>query len=345
MANKFEDSSEGANDNKSRVTCGGYEIGDYRIEISSDSAKESIKTNFPDFEIRSIESLSEEKRLKGMSNEVFLVNGEYIFRFPRHKKGNSVLQVELAVVPKLHDYLSTEVPNFEYVGKQVEGDLKFIGYKEITGEILTKDILEDESGKPNPHITEQIATFFNEIHSFDTNEALASGVKERDMKKFFEGQLEDAREQVYPVLRKRFSDEADSMIGKIEKAFGDYLSDNENFKYKRSLLHGDLEAMHIIVDPHKRNLVGIIDFGGLHVGDPDYDLFRPYLHYGREFIEKLSKHYSDTINSDRLFKKLDFFGTAQIVHRTLRPILLNDEKSLSGWALPKLRERLLENKA
>lgn len=42
-------------------------------------AQHNIRTNFPDFVVNGIEFLGE-----GMDSAAFLVNGEWVFRFPKH---------------------------------------------------------------------------------------------------------------------------------------------------------------------------------------------------------------------------------------------------------------------
>lgn len=327
---KQEDANGAESDSESLSR---YEPGDYRLGISQELARESIESNFPEFKNCTIRLFSE-----GLGSVVFLVNDEYVFRFPRHEKADVVLGVERAIVPKLHDYSGVPVPDFQYAGLQAGRNLHFVGYPLLRGERLTKEILYEKSDTPNPQLVKQIATFFRELHAFDLHEARASGVKERNLRRFFEGQREDARDHVYPVLRERLGAAAETMIEKIEKAFSEYLSDAGNFSYIPALIHGDLEVEHILIDPRTRDVTGIIDFGGIRVSDPDEDLWRPYFHYGKRFIEELLKNYPHE-NPSHLFRKMEFFWTAQIIHRTLRPILIGDEKKLKN-KLPQLVERL-----
>ena len=88
-----------------------------------------------------------------------------------------------------------------------------------------------------------------------------------------------------------------------------------------------------------RKIAGIIDWGGARIGDPDYDLWRPYSHYGSEFVEEFLKHCPHQ-SPECLQKKLDFFFRAQMIHRTVRQIMLGDQE-MARWNLERVRKQAL----
>ncbi len=336
MENNFEEN----NGNETRITTkGGYEVGDYRIEIPIEGAEQEVKDNFRDFSIESFISLSE-----GMGNAVFLANDSTVFRFPKHEKASRSLEKEIVMLPKLKENLSVSIPDFKFIGTRKKENLKFVGYEKIEGVPLTKELLENQLPERKTLLAKDIADFFNQLHTFDINEAKGYGIEEKDFKEMFQGLLIDAREYVYPVLKERLPDEAAAMEDKIENVFNNYLSNEKNFEYDPKLLHGDLEAEHILMNAQTHHVSGILDFGGLQIGDPDYDLWRPFYHYGKEFTKELLRYYPHQ-NEKLIFEKMDFFWTAQTIHRALRPILLGDQESVKDIALPNLKSRLLETES
>src|SRR3989344_6596448 len=86
-----------------------YVPGDYRIEIPIEVAESSIRTSFPDFPLRIIEPLGH-----GLGNAGFLVNGNYVFRFPRYEQANQSIAMEVAVLPKLQRTLDLSIHQIEY---------------------------------------------------------------------------------------------------------------------------------------------------------------------------------------------------------------------------------------
>ncbi len=313
-------------------------VSDYRAHISPEFARESIEQALPDFRVDSIEMFTEHS----IGSVTFLVNGEYIFRFPRHEKAEKSLEMELRVVPELHDKVSVPIPDFEFSGSQSGKPFHFVGYKKLEGKELTSEILNDADGNPDPKIVKEIATFFSEMHGLDIEKARRSGLEERNEEQFFHTQLKEARQHVFPALREQFPKEMESIIKKIEETFEDYFSDKKNFEYIPKVLHGDLEAEHILIDPRTHVVTGILDFGSVHIGDPDYDLWRPYSHFGKKFIDALLEYYPHA-DSKQLFQKMEFFWTAQVIHRVLRVILVDDKEEIS-YGLDRVKERLLDKK-
>ena len=301
-----------------------YEPGEYRIEIPVDTAREDIENSFLDFKVERIEYLSE-----GIGSTTFLVNGEFVFRFAKNEQSSASTEKEIKVLPEIQTKIDVPVPIFEYVGSQ-RSNLRLVGYKKIEGDRLEK---VDEK------LTRQLATFFQQLHSIDIATAEQWRLHKQNFHSFYENELEDARGYVYSLLKQAYPADAQRIKDYIEQLFATYLSDKENFKNKPAVLHGDLEAEHIIFNKQSRKIAGIIDWGGARIGDPDYDLWRPYSHYGSEFVEEFLKHCPHQ-SPECLQKKLDFFFRAQMIHRTVRQIMLGDQE-MARWNLVRVRKQAL----
>lgn len=310
-----------------------YTPGEYRVEIPVETAQEDIERAFPDVRVKQIEYLSE-----GMGSTVFLVNGEFVFRFAKNEKADASIEKETKALPGIQKQISCSVPAFEYVGKQ-RNQLRVVGYRKIEGEELTKAELVSPEGEADPGLTKQLAELFRELHSMDTVTAEQWGLREQNFRSLYKNELEDARDHVYPAAAHAYPSDAQKMKEHIERLFAGYLGDDKNFEYKPAVLHGDLEAQHVMFDRQSRKITGIIDWGRMRIGDPDYDLFRPMSHYGNEFIDEFLKYYPHP-DPERLRRKLDFFFRAQMVHRTVRAVMLGDQEQ-AKWHLERLRKQTL----
>ena len=104
-----------------------------------------------------------------------------------------------------------------------------------------------------------------------------------------------------------------------------YLSDDRNFAYAPVLLHGDLGANHIIYNPDSRSISGVIDFGGVCIGDPDYDYTYLYADYwGPDFARQVPKYYDDR-DMDLLVRKLEFFNRCNPVDHLVTGLQREDD--------------------
>ena len=114
---------------------------------------------------------------------------------------------------------------------------------------------------------------------------------------------------------------------KIDIAFNSYLNNLNNFDYKPSLLHNDLSGNHILINVNDKQVEGIIDFGDMAIGDPDYDLTLLFAEFGENFINKLLQFYNRP-NSSTLIEKLKFFNLANVLLRIQRLIIAKDEHEI-----------------
>lgn len=74
------------------------------IVITPDAAKQLIESQFPQLIPVELEFFG-----KGWDNSAFLVNQEYVFRFPRRQMGADCMASEIAVLPKLAANLSLSI--------------------------------------------------------------------------------------------------------------------------------------------------------------------------------------------------------------------------------------------
>lgn len=315
------------------LTSARYQPGEYRTKISIDIARADIEKNFPQFKLEDIEYLDE-----GIGNIVFLVNKVFIFRFAKNGKASLSIEKEIGALSEIRKRVDLPVPVFEYIGRQ-NNQLLIVGYKKIEGDNLAKSDFVDPTRKVDEEIARQLVTFFQQLSSIDVVIAKQWGLQEQNFYSIYENELKDARDYVYPLLGELYPNDALRIKEYIEQLFLGYLGDEANFSYKSGVLHGDLEAGHIMFDKRLRKITGIIDWGGVRIGDPDYDIWRPYSHYGQEFIDEFLKQYS-CFSPERLCRKLDFFFRAQMVHRTVRAIMVRDQKQ-ARWHSARLRKQAL----
>ena len=290
-------------------------------------AKENIRNSFPQFEIKAISFIGE-----GLDSKAFIVNDEFIFRFPKHEEVVSQFKAEISLLPKLRPQVRLEIPNFEYVGQQQENGFPFVGYKKIHGVGLERELLSRLSSDLQNKLIREISDFIQQVHSFPVDAAKNSGVKVADFKKNYTSDLENMRKDAYHLLDQ-------NAINYVEKLLKDYLSDEENFDFTPALLHADFSPDHIIYNKDKKDIAGVIDFGDIEIGDPDYDLMYLYEDYwGEDFIRELLKYYPHN-HPERLMKKLDFFSRCDTIHGVLIGLHRKDDRILQ-WALKKLKEEV-----
>src|SRR3989338_5461308 len=80
-----------------------------RREIRTHEAKIKIRSTFPDLDVKTIRFLAE-----GVDNEVYEVNGDLVFRFPKTRENKRELAHEAHALALLDREIFTEVPAVLY---------------------------------------------------------------------------------------------------------------------------------------------------------------------------------------------------------------------------------------
>jgi aminoglycoside 2''-phosphotransferase len=116
------------------------------------------------------------------------------------------------------------------------------------------------------------------------------------------GYLDDllrARKDVFPLL-------AGNVRYDVESQLEAFLDDDANFTNAPTLLHAELWPEHVLFSRASGRLAGVIDFGDVSIGDPDYDLAFLASKLGKDFIARLLRHHPHSAPA-RLAEKIRSF--------------------------------------
>jgi aminoglycoside 2''-phosphotransferase len=92
--------------------------------------------------------------------------------------------------------------------------------------------------------------------------------------------------KVYPLLLQHQVQWAEDLFSRI-------LSSPASFEYKPALIHGDLAPYHILFDPERSSISGVLDFGVSGIGDPALDFGTLITTYGERWIAQCAAAYPD----------------------------------------------------
>src|SRR5262249_37149370 len=114
--------------------------------------------------VREISIQSITLNTEGLMNDIVIVNGEIVFRFPKHEYSSKHLKNETGILRLLRNYISLQIPSPLY-----EMDDALV-YRFIPGESLRRDVLMGASQDDQQAIADQLAQFFKELHGIPINE-------------------------------------------------------------------------------------------------------------------------------------------------------------------------------
>ncbi|MDP7454195.1 MAG: phosphotransferase, partial [Candidatus Peribacteraceae bacterium] len=142
-----------------------------------EQAKRELEERFPNLKITSISFLDE-----GLDNRVFIVNDDYIFRFPKTEKTSKFLEREVTLMPFLAKHVTTKIPSYEFVSMPSERYRTCLaGCIAFTGETLNPECYKSLDNSDRENFLGAIAQFMREMHSVPVEDARkCEGVSEWD---------------------------------------------------------------------------------------------------------------------------------------------------------------------
>ncbi len=249
---------------------------------------------------------------------VFLVNKKTTFRFPRRKYYADKLPLEVDFITKFKKLSPIPIPNLKL---HIDKSLKFpyVTYPFIPGVQFKKELASTFSQEEQLTITKQLAHFLSALHSFPLKKIKALKKYRLEDLKAWKNRLEKIKQIVFPYIQ---SNEKKW----IERVFNNFFAVMKKSKIKPCVTHSDIMPEHIIVDPKKHSLSGIIDFGDIAIGDPAFD-FTFLNKYGKDFLTKVYEEYK--LPLDQYFEtRRQFYEDRLVVTNLEHSIGLKDKKKI-----------------
>jgi len=243
-----------------------------------DALLESIRSEYPDLRIVSVEYNG-----NGQNNDVLVVNGEFIFRFPKYMDALKRLRIETAILTGIAGRVSLPVPDPVFVN--IEGravGAAFMGYRKLAGEPLWRKTFQAiDDSETLQRLANQLGRFLKELHSVPA-ESIGCELPVLD--------ADDKCADLYARIREKlFSYMRPDAREWTARHFEAFLNDKHPFDLV--LKHGDFGTSNILFDRQQQTICGVIDFGGSGLGDPAYDLAGLLSSYGEAFVRRCSEVY------------------------------------------------------
>ncbi len=255
-------------------------IWDKTIEVTPDMVQALLLSQF-NLEATTIELLGQ-----GFDNTAFLVNQQFVFRFPHKAQALNFMENEIMLLPYLANKLPFPVPSPQFIGKPSDVyPFVFLGYPVLPGTLLaeTCEPLVDDI-----NFAQIVGSWLAQLHSLpvlDKHRANLKGVNDWRLS------IEQRTGRVKTTLVQYH----DSFIScGFDPAYLSELMDSfqmlDTTIAKHSYLHGDLYAKHILINEHKLP-VGFIDWGDMHIGHPALDIALGFIIFTDNALQAFTDAY------------------------------------------------------
>jgi aminoglycoside 2''-phosphotransferase len=217
----------------------------------------------------------------GIVNDIVVINDQLIARFPKNAQARERLARESRVLELVRERVEMPVPQYEYQAEDI------VIYRMLTGEPLTREVIFRQDEAVQDVLAEQLALFLSQLHTIPRElvEQRAIGASEavRSLEDW-SVMFDDVQRELFPFLwahQKTW----------VRQLFAPVLDGQINLRYEPALIHGDLGVYHILYDPIRRRINGIIDFGTAGLGDPASDYACLIQALGERFLQRMARFY------------------------------------------------------
>ena len=243
---------------------------------------------------------------EGYDSTAFDVNRGLVFRFPKRADVEAQLFVETAILPRLAEGTPVPIPQFSFRGKPSEQFPRhFAGYPKLPGvsgiglNLDRSQLLE---------LAPVLGGFLSFVHSFPVNVAAQCGVPECAPEALIEEVRAEAVSDVHVVTHVGL----DALEGPLRTLFSTGIEADEMNRVTPTLVHRDLAAEHILLDPASKRVTGIIDWSEISVSDPAID-FAGIFHWGGlDFTNAVLSHYQVRVD-DGLLERARLLAAAKCI--------------------------------
>ena len=132
-------------------------------------------------------------------HDVFIINKELVFRFPRAESVRDHLKHEIAFLNFLKDKVNIEIPDYKYISKNKD----FAGYPIIGGQILSPSTFKVLSKKNKEKVINSLIGFVNTFHKIKQSDFVR--FKPRKRSDFIEDEKkieQELKKTLFPKLTK-----------------------------------------------------------------------------------------------------------------------------------------------
>jgi aminoglycoside 2''-phosphotransferase len=277
------------------------------------SQLQQIREVYPDLTVK-LEAL---QLTHGQFNDVLLVDGALVFRFPRSARAATILQAEAALLQALQRRLPLKIPDPTYIGvDRQSGQLAFMGYRLIPGVPLKREaVAAIQNASSLQRLAVQLADFLRDLHSVPVDE-LKMTLPVHDGRDAWEHMYDRLQAEVFGCMR------SEARVT-VARRFESFLAEPSHFAYHPVLRHGDFGGSNILYDVTVREISGVIDFGFAGLGDPAVDL-AALSWYGEAFLDQIFTAYPD-LAAPEVQARARFYRSTHALQQALWALETGDE--------------------
>jgi aminoglycoside 2''-phosphotransferase len=214
----------------------------------------------------------------GEDHAVVVLDERWVFRFPRSAAAAACAGTERRLLGRLNAVSAVATPRYEHVSQA--GD--FGGYRMIAGQELTEAAFAALPHQAQETVLDEIGRFLGVLHTLPAAlVARPDGEPTIEDAAWFAARYAERRARLAEALGPALLVGADRFYAAFPAAVATTAA---------AVIHHDFSEDHILLDPQRQRLAGVIDFTDAALGDPAFD-FTYLWSYGRRAPARALRSY------------------------------------------------------
>jgi len=218
----------------------------------------------------------------------------WVVRVPRHTEAAASLAREALLLEALAGRLPLPIPRPTFYESVAADGVSFSVHRRVEGLELDRRLWQDLPDSLRADLPARLGGFLRALHEVEPEVGIGAGLREVDhaslMCAWARRTAPDGRLPLAPDL-----------LRDLHTVLGEWVADEAGLRYAPAILHADISPGHVLFDPDRHAITGIIDWGDAVIGDPARDLIFLYEDWGGDFLDMALGGYSgDRSGRDRL---------------------------------------------
>ena len=189
----------------------------------ADEHRAFVERRWPELGVRTFEPVG-----GGWDCFTYVVNGEWVFQFPRSPGAAERLTTQIAVLPELAREVSSAIPSPEYTST----DPVCMGYARIDGRPMSADV--------DGIWPERLGRFLYDLHLTPPEFVGLRSTTASAVRDGLRREVDALSAHVLPLL-----DPGERATA--ERTLAAFLDDDDNFRFATGLTHGDIGPEHVLI--------------------------------------------------------------------------------------------------
>lgn len=285
--------------------------------LSEEHYVKIFKNLYPTVPIKSIH------KTYGYDSVVLTVNKKRLFKFPQRSEVAAYYKLQQKVFPIIRENCSFKAPRII----SSRGNPNIFNEYAVEFEIMPGNHFSTElkKNKYSPEQLEQfgsqIGKYIAEIHFIPTESLIQIGVPKYNQSRW---------QNEYDFVKKNcFTFWNDKQINWVSQIYEKFLTIWNQQTFTPVFIHGDMGFWHTF--SKRDNIIGFIDWDGMRIDDPAYDLrWHKKMIADSEIIgEKAMEIYSKVFDIDmHFFDRIEFYNSRSPIAKFIKGVQFNDDQRI-----------------